>query len=674
MTSNPRSQGRPFSLARRLVSLFLLLSALACGEEFDVANYQVGSEALARGTALSRAACDNRNPLRRAFFGDLHVHTSYSSDARMYDVGVDPDGAYRYAFGETVALPPLDEDGAPTRKVQIDRPLDFAGITDHAEFLAENLLCELEGYGDVYESNRCIEIRDGKTPIDSPFGKFIMMPFPWRYDELCGEDNSRCLAVAARAWQDTIEAAESWNDTSTRCERTAFVSYEYSSHRLLSNLHRNVIFRNAIVPERPISYMEVQREWELWGLLKETCNDTESGCEALSIPHNSNISNGRMFNVDYVGTRTREEKAARARLQIEMEPIVEIMQHKGDSECAPTISNVLGANDELCGFEKFQYENLKDNECYDGPGADYLPHLGPDCLSSRSYVRYALTEGLREEERIGVNPFKFGLMASTDTHNGTPGAVAEKTFPGHLGIADNELSVRSTTDRAAYGNTANGPGGLIGVWAEENTRDSLFDAMKRKEVFGTSGPRIEPRFFGGWNLPDDLCDDPNSLPTAYAAGVAMGGDLPTASEATADAGPTFFVTATRDPGSGTAPGGLLQRLQVIKGWVDTEGKLHNEVIDVAGDANNNASVALDSCRVSGPGYDALCSVWRDPNFDPSLRAVYYARAVENPSCRYNQWQCLAAGDDAPVECNDPKLVRTIQERAWTSPIWYTPAL
>ena len=673
MTPSGLASGGRFVAALVLLSLatpFLL----GCGEEFDISKYEVGAEARARGTAADREACDDRDPLRRAFFGDLHVHTSYSSDARMYDVGVDPDGAHRYAFGETVGLPPLDANGEPTRKVKIDRPLDFVGITDHSEFLAENLLCEFEGVSDreTYESDRCLEIRSGTSPMDSPFGKFIMMPYPWRYDELCEGDNSRCLALTARAWQNTIDAAEKWNDTSSRCERTAFVSYEYSSYRLLSNLHRNVIFRNAVVPARPVSYIEVQREWELWETLKETCNDTDSGCEALAIPHNSNISNGRMFGVDYPSASSKEEQAARARLRIEMEPIVEVMQHKGDSECAPTISNVLGANDELCNFEKFQYTNLKDNECYDGPGADLIPHLGPDCLSSRSYVRYALTEGLREEERIGVNPFKFGLMASTDTHNGTAGSVEEKSFAGHLGTADSELAIRASLDPAVYANGTNGPGGLIGIWADENTRDSLFDSMQRKEVFGTSGPRIEPRLFGGWNLPSGLCDDPNAIATAYEQGVAMGGDLASASAEELAAGPTFFVSAKRDPGTRSAPGGLLQRVQIIKGWVDADGELHNEVIDVAGDANNGASVDINTCRVSGPGNDSLCTVWRDPNFDASRRAVYYARAVENPACRYNQWQCIAAGANAPSECANPELTRTLQERAWTSPIWYTP--
>jgi hypothetical protein len=332
---------------------------------------------------------------------------------------------------------------------------------------------------------------------------------------------------------------------------------------------------------------------------------------------------------------------------------------------------VLGDPDELCAFEKFEnfaFRRQGDDggqDCYDGAFADSVPHLGPDCVSPRSYVRYALTEGLREEERLGVNPFKFGLMASTDTHNGLAGGVEERSWPGHLGIADADLSSRASLDPSVYGNASNGPGGLIGVWAEENSREAIFDAMERKEVFGTSGPRIRPRLFGGWGLPADLCTATDAVERADAAGVPMGGDLPMR---TASA-PSFFAAAQRDP---SRRGGLLERIQIIKGWVDEQGQLAQRVYDVAGAADTGASVDLATCEPRGAGFDSLCGVWRDPDFDAAQRAVYYARVVENPSCRYNQWQCVTAGESAPAECANPELVRSIRERAWTSPIWYTP--
>jgi hypothetical protein len=299
-----------------------------------------------------------------------------------------------------------------------------------------------------------------------------------------------------------------------------------------------------------------------------------------------------------------------------------------------------------------------------------VPHLGPTCLSRLSYARYALIEGLKEAERLGVNPFKFGLMASTDTHNGMAGGVEERSFPGHLGTADDRATKRVAYDPGFAGNASNGPGGLIGVWAEQNTRDAIFDALRRREVFGTSGPRIPVRFFGGWDYPEALCADPARLQIAYRDGVPMGGDLPPAHTPQA---PLFLVSAARDPGTGTAPGGLLQRLQVIKGWVDADGSSHERVIDVAGSPNNGADVDPASCAPRGHGHAQLCAVWRDPDFDPARRAVYYARVVENPSCRYSAWQCLGIpANERPADCNLTPAEQQIQERAWSSPIWYTP--
>ncbi len=243
------------------------------------------------------------------------------------------------------------------------------------------------------------------------------------------------------------------------------------------------------------------------------------------------------------------------------------------------------------------------------------------------------------------------------------------------GVRKRRLTCRTRWDSGTPGNASNNPGGLIGVWAEENSRDAIFAAMERKEVFGTSGPRIRPRLFAGWELPPDLCGSRDAIARADRAGVPMGGDLPPMEMAEPVSGnanaaaPSFFALAQRDP---SRTGGQLERIQIIKGWVDDDGELNEHVYDVAGDAIGLASVDLDTCEPRGPGFDSLCTVWRDPDFDAARRAVYYARVVENPSCRYNQWQCVAAGDAAPRECDDPELVRTLQERAWTSPIWYTP--
>jgi hypothetical protein len=656
------------ALSRGLVALL----AAACGEgPADPADFRVPDDA----ADVPSAACAHREPLRTALFGDLHVHTALSSDAWSYDVEVRPADAYGYAFGEPIRLPPRDAQGRGTRSVRIDRPLDFAAVTDHAEFLAEQRLC-VDPESEVYETDVCRALRASTGPMDSPLALEIMHPFPSREEEVCGADGARCDAARSLAWQETIEAAEAWNDTSPACRRTTFIGYEYSSHRLGSNLHRNVIFRSSIVPMRPVSYLDVQREWELWQLLRHTCNDSGSGCAALAIPHNSNISNGRMFAVDHPGARSLEAQADRARLRARMEPVVEVMQHKGDSECRPDAPGILGATDELCGFEKFEDNAFRrrggdapPGECWDGALADWIPHLGPDCVSHGSYARYALTEGLAEEARIGVNPFKFGLMASTDTHNGMAGGVEERSWPGHLGIADGAIETRLDPRPGVMGNMANGPGGLVGVWAEENSRAAIFDAIRRREVFGTSGPRIRPRFFGGWQLPPDLCGRSDALSLADASAVPMGADLP---DRSGDGPPVFAVLAARDPGTDTAPGGLLQRIQIVKGWVDDDGGLHQAVVDAVG-GENGASVDPDTCAPQGPGADFLCGVWRDPDFDPARRAVYYARVVENPSCRYSAWQCLGLPEgDRPAGCDAAQIPRVQQERAWTSPIWYTP--
>ena len=622
------------------------------------------------GTKVVREPCAERTPERRALFGDLHVHTTLSSDAWNYDLEVRPSDSYGYAFGESILLPPKDSAGRGTREVRIDRPLDFAAVTDHAEFLGELALCR-DPQSEVYGSQPCVALRESTTPADNPHSFTIMTPWPSRDAEVCGEDGERCDRAMLSAWQEILEAAERWNDTSPACAHTTFIGWEYSDHRLGSNLHRNVIFKSNLVPTRPISYVTAAREWKLWELLREVCLEGEPGCDVLAIPHNSNISNGRMFSVDYAEANGRAAETARAKLRARLEPVVEVMQHKGDSECRPEMPDILGRADELCGFEKF--EDLI-WEAGDPPGVcgdllgDWRPRLGPSCLSHRSYVRYVLTEGLAEERRLGVNPFKLGLIGSTDTHNGMAGGVEEKSWPGHLGIADGERSRRLSEKSGQMGNMANGPGGIAGVWAEENSREAIFDALRRREVFGTSGPRIEPRLFAAAELPDDLCARPDRLAFADRAGVPMGADLALEPGASA---PVFAAFASADPGTESAPGNDLQRIQIIKGWVDDEGGLHEDVFDVAG-GPNGASVDAQTCEQTGAGARELCGVWRDPDYDPDLGAVYYARVVENPSCRYSAWQCSALPEsERPAGCLHERISPVQQERAWTSPIWVT---
>ena len=669
-----RQRNRIRVLCQGLV--FSAFLGLSCGgSEPRPADFAVPAPGQAKVSAP--IPCRESHPLREAFFGDLHVHAGLSSDAWNYDVRVRPSEAYAYAFGEEMRLPPNDKAGRGTRRVRIDRPLDFVAVTDHAEFLGETALCA-DPDSPVYDSESCVEIRKSETPLDNPNTIKMFLPIPSRQEDICGEEGEICLQAESEMWQETISAAQEWNDTSEECERTTFIGFEYSSLRMGSNLHRNVIFRNDRVLSRPVSYMDVQREWDLWKILKEACIDSGTGCDALSIPHNSNISNGRMFATDYPGADSLDEERARARLRARIEPLVEIMQHKGDSECRISMPGILGGPDEACGFEKFEnIRHINDEGEPEEPDvcwefmADMLPKLGPGaCMNHRNYIRYVLSEGLAEEERLGVNPFKLGVMASTDTHNGMAGGVVEESWPGHLGVADAQRADRLVEESGGMHGMAYNPGGLVGVWAEENRRDSIFDALARREVFGTSGPRIKPRFFGGWSYPQDLCSARGRLEMADRAGVAMGGDLPTRSS---DQAPVFVALALADPGSPAAPGGDLQRIQIIKGWVSEDGTLNEEVFDVAG-GDNGAGVDTETCETKGQGSRELCAVWTDPDFDPDRRAVYYARVLENPSCRYSAHECAdLAPEDRPAGCAHRVMEASQQERAWTSPIWYTPA-
>jgi hypothetical protein len=298
---------------------------------------------------------------------------------------------------------------------------------------------------------------------------------------------------------------------------------------------------------------------------------------------------------------------------------------------------------------------------------------GNGCVSRFDYARTAVIEGLRDEARLGVNPLRLGFIGSTDGHRGAPGDVSERAAIAAAGAGMWTPEQRLGAQRDFAGATAahRNPGGLAGIWAEENTRESLFDAMRRRETFATSGPRIRPRFFGGWEIGDDACERADPIAHADTAGVPMGGQLPAAPTATA--APRFVVSAAADPGSAAEPGGLLQRIQIVKGWVGDDGLLHQRIVDVAGDGANAADVDLGTCEPRGTGAVSLCGIWQDPDFDPDTPALYYARVLENPSCRWHWRDCLSLPEGArPSACSDPTLPRSIQERAWTSPIWFSP--
>jgi hypothetical protein len=606
-------------------------------------------------TPIPEEPCPERNALRNVYFGDLHVHTAFSFDAYLRETRVTPRQAYRFARGEPLAIAPLDDQGQGTRRVQLERPIDFAAVTDHSEFLGEMDVCLTPG-SPSYDSATCRQVRTDPTNAYATLGSRVTGTRLRRLPDVCGEGDAICLDAAASVWTRIQEAAA---DAYEQCRFTTFVAYEYSRSPAGSTMHRNVFFRNDRVP-LPVSAFEQPAPQGLWQELKRTCLDAGTGCDVLAIPHNSNESTGRMFFVEYPGATTLEEQRAQARLRAAMEPLMEIYQHKGDSECMNGLSGIVGAPDEQCGFEKRRDPGVED--CGDGVGQ--LGSIDFGCISRRDFARGALLAGLEERARLGVNPYPLGFIGSTDTHNGTPGNVEERSFAGHGGIDDDKPELILSSIRYS-------PGALVGVWAEENSRSAIFEALRRKETFATSGPRLSVRVFGGWDLPSDLCGNPDLVVAGYERGVPMGGTL--ANRLEGGGAPAFAISALRDPGTAEHPGTRLQRVQIIKGWI-AAGEAHQRIYDVAGSPDNGASVDLSTCAALGNGADELCTVWMDPDFDASQPAFYYVRVLENPSCRWNTWLCngLPAAE-RPASCDDPAAPRTIQERAWTSPIWYDPA-
>jgi len=599
--------------------------------------------------------------LRNAYFGDLHIHTALSFDAWIWDERRTPGDAYRFARGEPVPLSPLRDQKPGTTQIKLERPLDFAAVTDHAEFLAEVEACVRPG-SKAYDTLSCVLYREGTFLSTVVIANQLYLNDPKRSADICGPDRVDCPALAKSVWKGVRDAAEDAYDRTSNCSFTSFVAYEYTGVPKIANMHRNVIFRNDVVPELPVSYFEQPTKQGLWAELKRNCIDGMPGCDVLAIPHNSNESNGNAFFPEYPGAETLQGERDQASLRVQVEPLVEIFQHKGDSECMNGLYGVFGQPDELCNFEKLRPSHFPD--CMDGTGS--LAEVGLGCISRLDFVRFVLLEGLKEEARIGVNPYRLGIIASTDTHNATGGAVREDRFPGHHGNKDDSPAKRLDPEFVIHN-----PGGLAAVWAEENSRNAIFDALKRRETFGTSGPRMIVRLFGGWDFPDALCKEPDFVEQGYRKGVPMGGNLPPGPNGTAR--PRFAVSAMREPDFGSTEGVDLQRIQIIKGWLDADQGAAYEVFEVAGDPENGATVDLDTCVPLGEGFDTLCAVWTDTSFDPSRPAFYYARVVENPTCRWSTYDCInLPPEERPEACSDPNLDKMVQERAWTSPIWYQP--
>ncbi len=579
------------------------------------------------------------NPDKNAYFGETHVHTSWSLDAwTIGNLTNTPADAYKYFKGQPIKHP-LGFD------VKIDTPLDWAGVTDHSEYV-----------GVIQEANipgsPISKLPEAQPLILKAKTKEEMTRVAlYAINNLIGGGKPipalMAPAIAESVWKKNIGMA---NEANQPGRFTTFCSYEWTSAPNSMNLHRNIFFKDCgKVPTMPFSSLQSIHPGDLWDWMD---GQRKTGNELLAISHNANLSDGRMFPID-VDTKGRPIDAAYASSRTRNEPLIEIKQLKGTSETHPTLS----PNDEFSGFEIMSV--LLGNP----PGR--IPHI------VGSYARQALKDGIAMEDAKGYNPYKFGFGAASDSHNTAVPYRQNNYFGGHS-FTDGTPQVRMSGSLVGgiFDARTEGTGGLTGVWAEENTRTSIFEAMKRKETFAVSGPHIKVRLFGGWSYTADMLTDKGWVKSGYAKGVPMGADLPPA----AGKAPTFLVWAAKDPTSGN-----LDRIQIVKGW-SKQGQSFEKIYDVvwAGDRKPNkwtgivppigSTVDIENATYTNTiGSVELKTVWTDPEFDPSLHAFYYARVLEIPTPRWTTIQAKELGIAPP-----DVVSATIQERAWTSPIWYTP--
>ena len=642
----------------------------------DVADFSI------ERTAMTNEISSNQN--KDAFFGDLHVHTMYSFDAFIFGTTATPDDAYRYAKGGSIKHP-LGFD------MQLDDPLDFYAVTDHAAWLGMlpayadpnskpgklDFASDLHGLNDPENLNTNTFVRRAglfanliTSELIEPSANPIKMLGAYLQEDTVYGTRAYDRETHHTAWRDVAEAAERHNNPG---EFTTFIAYEFtSSGPGQSNLHRNVIFQDSKAPIQPFSIIDSSNPEDLWDWMDKLRN---LGVESLAIPHNSNGSNGQMFQLtDWAGNPMDDDYASK---RMRNEPLVEITQVKGTSDTHP----LLSPGDKWADFGIMN--NRVASPFYSSP--------------TGSYVRNAYLRGLSLDSEYKINPYKFGLVGASDTHTG---AISddESDFHSKVGILDGTAVARGSvpiSDQQVQDLTGGnairqlafkkigernfnnavfntwGASGLAAVWAEENTRDSIFDAFRRKETYATSGSRIKLRFFGGYNFDKSLLEREDLVKEAYKNGVPMGQDL----EASQGNAPSFLIWAMRDKNA--AP---LQRVQIIKGWVDRlTGRPHEKVIDVACSdglmpnpetnrcPDNNALVDISDCSISSDrGASEIKTIWTDDSFDSSVKSFYYVRVLENPSCRWSTWDAVKNGT-TPREDLQP----TIQERAWSSPIWYS---
>ena len=648
--------------------LFLIIFILiSCSET----NYQTHSSKLTPEVKLmiekDIASKSAPNPYKNAYFGDLHVHTENSFDAYTFGTIASPNDAYKYARGKAIKHP-------TGYLIQLSRPLDFYAVTDHGIFMgiikeAADTTSKISRYELAKPLHNLNEnVNSDILSIISRAGKF--RPFAQKLGNSIQDgtiDAKLLQEVSSNVWQKTIKAADQAYVPGTF---TTFAAYEYtSSVEIYDNyLHRNVIFRDTKnLPTKLFTRGDSLNPEDLWDWMDGL---RKNGVESLAIPHNSNISGGAAFPLTYYNGDPIDEDYAVQRAN--NEPLVEVTQAKGTSETHPLLSK----NDEWASFEIPVEKQAKLLENAKG-----------------SYVRDSYLRGLSLSKKGITNPYKFGLTAASDTHV-AGGSYSEETFFSKVGVLDGTPELRGSVpfnwalakaakifrpeafaeingkDYLAFSDRLIGfsASGLTGVWAKENTREEIYDAFRRKETFATSGPRIKIRFFSGYKFEDSDLKDLNLLETAYSNNLSMGSTI----NIEEGKEPRFFVWAISDP-----LGAPLQRVQIIKGWL--EDGLHKEkVFDVACSdglsvdpltnrcPDNKAKVNLTDCAISNDKGDSeIKAFWKDPDFLADQEAFYYSRVLENPVCRWSTWDAIRAGESPRSD-----ISATIQERAWSSPIWF----
>jgi hypothetical protein len=634
-----------------LTCLSLTLSAVA--EDALVTDVGTLDKATAEKVFPARRAYSpwaGRNFPSRPLFGDTHLHTAFSFDAGAFGARLLPSDAYRFAKGEEIVA----SSGQPTK---LSRPLDFLVVADHSDnmgFFPDLLAGKPEILADPTGRKWYDMIQAGKG-ADAAIEMIVAFSqgtFPKALLSLPGTPTYRS------AWQETIKAAEEANDPG---RFTAFIGYEWTSNTGGNNLHRNVIFRDngdkagRVEPFITMSPLGSDNPRDLWKWL--AAYEEKTGGDVLAIAHNGNLSNGRMFPIieSFTGKPIdREYAEARAK----WERLYEATQIKGDGETHPYLS----PNDEFANFERWDKGNLD------------LSELKKPEMLEFEYARSALKLGLKLENELGVNPYKFGMIGSTDAHTGLT-AVEEDNFFGKTTSSEPSATRADhpfvKTDKAVIMGWEQTASGYAAVWASENTREAIFDAMERRETYATTGPRMLVRFFGGYDFTAADANTRSPALIGYTRGVSMGADL---GQAPSGKAPSFLVAALKDP-----IGANLDRYQVVKGWVDDKGELQEKVYDVAwsGDRKPGADgkvppvgTSVDVANATWTntiGAPELIAAWTDPDFDPAQRAFYYGRVLEIPTPRWTAYDAKYFN----VKMG-PEVTMQMQERAYTSPIWYTP--